>query len=498
MRYHLNSNLTLAVMSLCGIAIMPIALYLAIKPGELLAGYWMIFSISILSVIAAVGIIWQFVAIVQLNLQSNFDPLTGLLNRTAFNANFQKVISRAEEENLVFHVLLLDLNKFKQVNDTLGHDVGDQLLTVIADRLQNAVRQGDIIARLGGDEFAILVSDIDRKKSYEQVVARIIKTVNITTVVGHTSTYISVSIGISSYPSGGLTTNELMRRADIAMYSAKKMKQDFCVYRDEDDTSAARDLTLLGEIRTAIADEDFEIWFQPKVSAVYGTVDSAECLIRWRHPHRGILNPDLFIPLAESTGIIKSLTQIVLQEAAESYTKLKDAGFDLSLSINFSPTNVIDPSIITTIIKSIVRANMPPTKLILEVTETAFMHDTDAAVKVLVALNSLGVRLSIDDFGTGYSSLLYLKNFPIYEIKLDRSFIVDIVTNEVGFNIVKATINLAHELQAVVVAEGVESAEVKQTLTDLDCDFIQGYYVARPMPLEEFIAWMANHNKLSS
>ena len=481
-------------MSLCGVIVMPVAIFLASNRYDLNINNSILILVGLLSVIASVGIVWQFISLINLHQQSHYDSLTGLLNRTSFNAQFEKVIKIAEEEHKTFHILLLDLNKFKQVNDTLGHDVGDQLLKVVAGRLKKSVRQGDIIARLGGDEFAILVADNKSNKAYEQVVARIIKSINITTGVGHTSTYISVSIGIASYPTNGLTTNELTRRADIAMYSAKKMKQDFCVYRDEDDTSTARELTLLGEIRTAIADDDFEIWYQPKISTIDHSVASAECLIRWRHPHRVIITPDQFIPLAESTGIIKNLTQVVIDKAAGGYESLRENGYDLSLSINISPTNIIDPSIITTIIKNIVKHNMPPTKLILEVTETAFMHDTDAAVKVLVALESLGARLSIDDFGTGYSSLLYLKNFPIHEIKLDRSFITDIVSNEIGFNIVKATINLAHELEATVVAEGVETKEIKDTLTGLGCDFIQGYFVAKPMPLTDFVTWLNNYS----
>jgi len=495
MKQHLTFNLALAVMSLCGIIVMPITLYLAFRYSLISSDVWILSSISSLAGISVIGIIWQFVSIIKLHRQSNFDSLTGLLNRTAFNLLFKQLIAKAEKDNLMFHMLLLDLNKFKQVNDTLGHEVGDQLLKVVASRLRNAVRQDDIIARLGGDEFAILVSDPDRVKSYEHVVARIIKTVNITTVVGHTSTYISVSVGIATFPTSGTSTNEITRRADIAMYSAKRTKQDFCIYRDEDDISTARELTLLGEIRTAIADDHFEVWYQPKVSTVNNSVTSAECLIRWRHPFRGIISPDQFIPLAESTGIIKNLTQVVIDKATHGYELLKESGHDLSLSINISPTNLIDPSIISTIIKYIVKRNMAPTKLILEVTETAFMHDTDAAVKVLIALESLGIKLSIDDFGTGYSSLLYLKNFPIHEIKLDRSFITDIVTNDIGFNIVKATINLAHELEATVVAEGVETKEIRDTIADLGCDFIQGYYIAKPMPFDEFVESLDNYEK---
>lgn len=251
-----------------------------------------------------------------------------------------------------------------------------------------------------------------------------------------------------------------------------------------------QDLAFLGELQTAITNKEFELWFQPKMSVKDNTVTSAECLVRWRHPSRGILLPSAFISLAENSGIIKSLTKLVIQQAAEGYKTLKDNGFDMSLSVNVSPASVVDPTIVSNIINSIVLSEMPADKLVLEVTEETFIHNTDDAARVLVSLESLGVRLSIDDFGTGYSSLMYLKNFPIHEIKLDRSFIIDLVQASAGFNIVKATINLAHDLNAVVVAEGVETIETLDMLTELECDYIQGCYIAKPMPLPEFISWL--------
>jgi EAL domain-containing protein (putative c-di-GMP-specific phosphodiesterase class I) len=293
----------------------------------------------------------------------------------------------------------------------------------------------------------------------------------------------------------GKDRHELMRCADIALYSAKHTQKDFCVYSLDIDTYSETDLTLLGDLRTAINDEDFVIWYQPKVHLITNKVESVECLIRWQHPIRGIIMPDLFIPIAEQSNMIKFLTQLVIRSATNGYSQLQEAGFDLDISINISPNDVNDPAMMTTIIKNIVRVDMDPSKFILEVTETALLHDTDAAIQVLVALQSLGIKLSIDDFGVGHSSLLYLKNFPISEIKFDKSFITDIEISKEGRSIVKSNIELAHSLNAVTVAEGVESKEVQDLLKEIGCDYAQGYYIAKPMPIDKFIEWLNNREE---
>lgn len=488
MKKQITQNLTLALMSLCGAVIIPSLLGWTMACST--ASPLTLFFLTAATIIAMTGIICQFFSILSLRKASEIDSLTGLLNRYAFNLKFKNVIDDAMKHHKKFHVLLLDLNRFKQVNDTLGHHMGDLLIKQISIRLQDAVRDGDIIARLGGDEFAIIVEDPSNNKTYEPVINRIIKTINTTIKLGDTYVYSSVSIGVATFPSSGTTMNDLVRCADVAMYASKRLQKDYSVYRIEDDTLTARDLSLLGEIRAAIADNDFELWYQPKRNTVTGKVESIESLVRWRHPVRGIINPDSFIPIVESSGMIRYLTQSVIKEATTAYKTLRNEGYDLDVSINISTADITDPSMMTTIIKSIVKADMSPSKLILEVTETAFMLDSESAFKVLVALESLGVKLSIDDFGTGYSSLLYLKDFPIYEIKLDRSFITDIIRNETGYNIVKSTINLAHDLNAITVAEGVENSEVETTLADLGCDYVQGYHIAKPMPLDKLLEWL--------
>jgi EAL domain-containing protein (putative c-di-GMP-specific phosphodiesterase class I) len=307
--------------------------------------------------------------------------------------------------------------------------------------------------------------------------------------------FVNCSIGIATYPDTADTTVALMRCADVAMYASKKTQKDYSLYTVTDDNASATDLLLMGELRHALDDGDCELWFQPKKNLRTGKVDAAECLMRWRHPLRGIINPGTFIPAAESSGLIKLITQFVIREATAGFKELTKLEHNMSLSINVSPIDIVDPAIMTAIIKSIVQADMPPNKLILEVTETAIMSDPNAVFKVLIALESLGIKLSIDDFGTGHSSLLYLKNFPIHEVKLDRSFIIDIATNKESYNIVRSTIDLSHTLGAITVAEGVETKDIEDLLIELGCDYVQGYYVAKAMPLDEFGPWLAKHNK---
>jgi diguanylate cyclase (GGDEF)-like protein len=424
---------------------------------------------------------------------STYDALTGLYNRPAFLNQLDKFLAQAKSNDTTLHLILLDLNKFKEINDTMGHDIGDELLINVADSLRGIVRKNDVVARLGGDEFAVLLRTAQGSgDDYKPIVGKISKAINEPICINDTCIYVGVGIGVASYPAVGkkVTATNLLRFADIAMYAAKKEKKEFSVYHEDYDTFKESDLSLLGEFRNSITNNDFELWYQPKKCLQTSNIVSAECLVRWKHPRRGFLMPDSFIPIAESSGAIKYLTQVIIKEAALGYHQIRAAGHDISISVNISPNDITDPAITQTIIKSIVAADMLPNKLILEVTETAIMVDTALSFRVLVALESLGIKLSIDDFGTGHSSLLYLKNFPIHEIKLDKSFIADIEDNNEGYNIVRSTIDLAHTLDAITVAEGVETYEEEDVLRMLGCDQVQGYYIAKPMPLDKFITWL--------
>lgn len=445
-------------------------------------------------IVLAIPIPFHLISILASIKSSQTDSLTGLFNRATFNVKFKALLANCVLTNKKFHILILDLNKFKQVNDTLGHYVGDQVLRHVATQLQQTIRgTEDVVARLGGDEFAILVPDLDDVNAYEHVVAKIIKAVNAPIKIEGHYLYIGVSIGVATYPDSGVTAVNLMRFADIAMYSAKKMQKDFYVYKEDEDANKIVDLTILGEIRKSIDDDDFELWFQPKKNLATKKIDSIECLVRWNHPMRGLIGPDQFIPFAENSGMIKYLTQFVIKNATQSYERIKQAGYDLDVSVNISPNDIADPSTMTAIIKSIVKADMLPEKFVLEVTETAIMHDTDSAFKVLVALESLGIKLSIDDFGTGHSSMTYLKNFPIHEVKIDQSFVREIETSKEAFSIVKSTIELSHSLGAITIGEGVETKSIEEMLTALNCDYVQGYYVAKPMPIDKLIIWLNSY-----
>lgn len=273
----------------------------------------------------------------------------------------------------------------------------------------------------------------------------------------------------------------IIKHAGPIYYKENRVK----LFQVEDDQVPG----LLKEIADSLVQGHFVLWLQPKKNIKTGDIHSAECLIRWNHPTRGMLGPDQFIPILEKAGAINDLTRYVIKEATKHYKKLTNANIDISLSVNVSPNDIVDPQTMTTIIKSIVAADMLPHKLILEVTETAIMLDPDASFKVLVALESLGVKISIDDFGTGHSSMTYLKNFPIHEVKIDKSFVTEIATQKDGYNIVRTIIELSHSLDATVVAEGVETENIADLLRLLQCDDIQGYHLSRPMPLDKFIEW---------
>ena len=428
--------------------------------------------------------------------QTQRDSLTSLSSRGQFLDALTTIINSANISTDTIHVILLDLNKFKQINDTLNHMAGDEILKIVANRIKSAVDDSCLaVSRVGGDEFAIIVKDTtDERTAYTAVAQTITSAITVPIRIEDKQIYMSASIGVATYPHSGRTAAELIRCAEIAMYAAKSTHKDFALYDRDLDTFKVADLSLAGEIRSAIDNDDFEVWFQPTKNLRTGKIDSVESLLRWNHPFRGLLMPDYFIPTAEMTGIIRQLTQFVIKQATQGYKVIKEHGYDLNISVNVSPNDIVDPIIMTTIIKSLVRGGMDPSRLVLEVTETSIMHEKDAAFKVLVALESLGIKLSIDDFGTGHSSFIYLKDFPISEIKLDRTFISDIQTSDECYSIVKSTIDLAHQLSASTVAEGVENDGVEEILIQLGCDRLQGYHLAKPMPLNDLITWLDAHD----
>ena len=453
---------------------------------------WIGVSSAILMLITGlVPLIAYLVVTKELLMSLKFDPVTGLLNRAVFNDKFKELIKRCERNKGTFHLLILDLNKFRKINDVYGHTVGNQLLTYVGTKLHDAIRPGDIIARLGSDEFAILLNDPKNEQIYTSVIEKITKTFDTPISVEGNDLYVSTSIGVASFPESASTTDKLMRAADVAMFAAKNSHSDYTVFNHVDDEKRDHSTEIpIHEIRNAIEHNEFVLYYQPKRHIKTGHVHSVECLARWNHPKHGLLGPNRFIPSMEATGLVKYLTQCVVKEATQAYQHLKDYRYDFDMSVNISPNDIIDPTTMTTIIKSIVKADMPPNRLVLEVTETAIMVDPESSFKILIALESLGIKLSIDDFGVGQSSLTYLKNFPIHEIKIDQSFVKDINTSKESHNIVKSIIELAHNLSSVTVAEGVEDEATESTIADLGCDYIQGYYLAKPMSFDDLVRWL--------
>lgn len=413
-----------------------------------------------------------------------------ILTRNFFIHELDHHIDYANYTTSQFYLLFLDVNNFKQVNYTLGQDAGDLLLEEMGQRIKLAVEPGSIVAKVGGDDFAIIMDHTVNSPDYITIASELSREICKPFRIKGKTVYVGVSIGVALFPQNGKTAQDLLRCAEIAMYTAKTEKKEVSLYYLNHDKYKLTNLTLLGELRDAITNKELELWFQPKQDLKTKKITAIEALIRWRHPIRGLMNPELFLPYIESSGIIHYITRFVIEEATNTYKILKTNGFDLDVSINISPNDLVDDSIVSFIIKNIVQTGMSPEKLILEITETAFMHDTGTSFKIIEALHSLGIKISIDDFGTGHASFIYLKHLPISEIKLDRVFIMDVISRNEDYNIIKTTIKLAQDLHITTIAEGVETKNVYDCIIELGCDLGQGYYIAKPMPLLELLTWL--------
>lgn len=420
-----------------------------------------------------------------LEYQALHDPLTGMPNRKMFNDQLQRELLNNTHLDHHFIVLLIDLDRFKEINDTLGHHIGDIVLQIAGDRLHETLRANDIVARLGGDEFGILLSDISITNA-EVIVEKILETFNKPFVVETHNLEIGLSIGIAEFPTHGNDVNILLQRADIAMYNAKQNRTDFSVYEPSEDHHTVSRLALMGELRQSMENDTLSVFYQPKVNLITGEICGAEALLRWQHAERGFIPPDEFIPLAEQTGLIQQLTYWVMKKAAKQCAIWKDNGHILSVSINLS-VNCIHDILLPEKTKNILAMfNLSPSQFVIELTENVFMKDPVTCKKVLTKIDEMGIEISIDDFGTGYSSLSYLKQLPIKEIKIDRSFVIEMLNDENDEVIVQTTTDLAHNLGMRVVAEGVESFEIEQRLQAMGCDIAQGYHYGHPMDSGEF------------
>ena len=418
------------------------------------------------------------------------DALTDLPNRILLRDRLEQALHSAAKKKRRLAVMIMDLGRFKEINDTLGHYNGDRLLKQVATRLLSVIAEPGSVARLGGDEFAILLPQVAEVKEVGSIVSKIHKALQSPFMLDTLKLDIQASIGVALFPEHGADADTLLQRADVAMYVAKKNQSGFVVYASKYDEHSPHRLTLMGELRHAIENDQLVLHFQPKMNVKSNAVTGVEALVRWQHEQHGLMQPDEFIPLAERTGLIKALTLWVLRKSLKQCAAWRQAGLNLSVAVNLSAQGLMDMELPDTVAGLLASNDVPPDRLVMEITESTIMMDKDRALQILTRLADMGVRLSIDDFGTGYSSLAYLSKIPVKEIKIDKSFVLDMEKNKSNSVIVHATIELGHNLGLEVVGEGVENAEVLRMLHQLNCDFVQGFHVLQPMTGGAFSDWM--------
>jgi diguanylate cyclase (GGDEF)-like protein len=425
----------------------------------------------------------------QLAAQAMYDPLTGLANRSLLHNQLEHEIELSKRAHTPFAVALMDLNRFKEVNDTLGHNVGDELLREVGRRLQGAVRAVDTVARLGGDEYVVLIHDL-KPKDVPIIANKILATLDKPFHWKNQSIDIGASLGFSLYPSQCTDAGGLLRCADIAMYVAKRAGKAYALYAPDQEHTSLSDLSLKSELREAIQSDQLSLYYQPQIDHRSRRVVGVEALVRWNHPLRGFLPPDQFIPLAEDAGLIGPLTHWVLRTALKHRAALHRKGHDLTMAINLSARNLHDMQLPASIHTLLAESGVAPGDITLEITETAVMANPSDGLAILTELDRMGVTIAIDDFGTGHSSLAYLKRLPVDELKIDKSFVTDMEENDNDAVIVRSTIDLAHNLGLKVTAEGVETQGVWDILEILGCDCSQGYFMGKPMPVEKLETWL--------
>jgi diguanylate cyclase (GGDEF)-like protein len=426
----------------------------------------------------------------QLEHLAMHDALTQLPNRALFNDRLRTTLLAARREKTHFAVITVDLDLFKEINDTMGHHAGDMVLQHVAHACNRTLRDSDTTARVGGDEFSIImprVADID---SAIVVARRLLEAIRQPLPIGEKWVQISASMGMAVYPDHGEFEQELLHHSDAAMYEAKQKKLGVVVYRPELSDGRQDQVALKGELRHALEQGELVLHYQPKVDVSSNRVSGVEALVRWEHPRLGLLTPGQFIPLAETAGLIKDLTEEVVRIALRQVRTWLDAGVRLPVAINISTLNLQDrgfPELISELIKTY---EIPGALLEIEVTETAIMNDPTRAAENIAKLVELGVQVSIDDFGTGYSSMAYLQKLLVAKIKIDRTFVMSMGSGESNEAIVRSTIDLAHNLGMKAVAEGVENENAWDKLKELGCDLAQGYYMSKPLPPEELTEWL--------
>ncbi|MGM0424615.1 MAG: putative bifunctional diguanylate cyclase/phosphodiesterase [Thermodesulfobacteriota bacterium] len=426
----------------------------------------------------------------QLEYQAYYDSLTELPNRHMLFEKLEELISSSEQNPFAF--ILIDLNGFKEVNDALGHHAGDIVLTEIGKILRQAVRGNDIMGRLGGDEFSAILPSVENKGSAMQVAERFLQKLDQFFLLDGRQFHIDASIGIALYPQHASDASDLMRKADIAMYKCKREKRGATVYSVEKDDHSTFDVTIKGDLKKALDEKHIFPLFQPRYSLIQNRITGVEALARWTHPQYGSISPGKFIPLAEKSGLIKKLTQDLLELSVAQAKSWLERGIELKIGINLSALDLQDENLPDRISNIIQAYNLPFQKIELEITESHIMTNPDVAISNIRRLHKLGLTISLDDFGTGYSSLSYLHMFPVDNIKIDLSFVKTMLDNEHNRTIVQSIIHLGKSLQKITVAEGVETKEIALGLKDMGCDSLQGYYVGKPMSNDEVESLLAS------
>jgi diguanylate cyclase (GGDEF)-like protein/PAS domain S-box-containing protein len=426
----------------------------------------------------------------ELEHQALHDALTELPNRLLLQDRMHQALLSAQREHHQLALLITDLDRFKEINDTLGHHYGDLVLQEVSARMRTALRGSDTIARLGGDEFAVLLPYIESADDAVMAARKLVAAMEKPIVLEDHSFHVGISVGIALFPDHGTDGSTMMRHADVAMYVAKRSTSGYALYDHLEDQHSVSRLAMVGELRHAIEHKQLVLFYQPKIDLKEGQITGVEALVRWNHPQRGLLSPDEFIPLAEHTGLIRPLTFFVLDEALHQASVWKKNDLNLKMAINLSAHHLQDEQLANKVESAMRQWDVPSELLEFEITESAIMANPLRAMNTLTQLSRMGIGLSIDDFGTGYSSLIYLKQLPVDEIKIDKSFVIDMLDNNEDLVIVRSTIDLAHNMGRQVVAEGVESEEVLNLLIELGCDMAQGYYISRPITANIITQWL--------
>lgn len=426
---------------------------------------------------------------VELEHQATHDALTTLPNRVLLRDRIEHSIKLSRRTQQMFALMVIDLDRFKEVNDTLGHQVGDELLIEVGRRFQSILREIDTVARLGGDEFAVLLPECTEVDAV-QLVNKLLAALEPVIQIGEMQLFINASIGIAFYPEHGMDTQSLLKHADVAMYVAKQNQSRYSLYDPEQDEYSIRQLALISDLRMALEQNDLQLYYQPKIEMLGGQIIGVEALLRWKHPEFGMIPPPQMIDIAERTGLIRPLTYWVVEQAACQCQAWRTVGHDMHVSVNLSVHTLRDTELVDRVHAVITECGLPPSSLFLEITEGAMMDNPLLAIDALSRLDRMGVNIAVDDFGTGFSSLAYLKQLPVDELKIDKSFIIDMLEDQDDLVIVRSIIDLAHNLGLQVVAEGVETAETNARLHAMGCDIAQGYYFSRPLPADEFEKWL--------